>query len=255
MWRFPLEWWITCTQTCTAPWRWRLKAPWQRRKWASQPTPPVSEPSTAWLRVSIAAHPHSWCGCYLSLFQGSAGQCWVSLSRVSLRIRRADRPQRKWWRPGTQAWPVRVSRHLNLVTKTFLPSPQRDAPILIWILLFQFKKCLLWKTQDLNTHQLEFEHCTRKAVHLFWIYFQQTSVEAAFKWALIILWGLPTPTGWTPTTRRSPTSWQALPTPLSPGATWACQGRAGKIWWSGASVRNKPEGKLACLDANWGYVL
>lgn len=33
---------------------------------------------------------------YLSLFRGSSGQCWVSLSRVSLQLRGSDRRQCKW---------------------------------------------------------------------------------------------------------------------------------------------------------------
>lgn len=84
--------------------------------------------------------------------------------------------------------------------------------------------------------------------------YEQTNVEVAIKWALTTRWGLPMPMGWTPTTRQSPTSWQALPTQLWPDATWVCQGRVGKTWLSGASAKNKPEGKLSCLDASLGYM-
>lgn len=50
----------------------------------------------------------TWSSCYLSLFQGSAGQWWVSLSRVSLQLRRPDRRQCKWLRSGRVGWGGRV---------------------------------------------------------------------------------------------------------------------------------------------------
>lgn len=81
---------------------------------------------------------------------------------------------------------------------------------------------------------------------------QQTSVGAATRWVLTIHCGSPTPTGWTPTIRRSPTSWRVQPILRWPDATWACQEKVGKTWWSGASAKSKPEGKWLCSDASFG---
>lgn len=130
----------------------------------------------------------------------------------------------------------------TLYLNSFYSLPEADGPVISAhhsCSFFVSEICLIWNNKFLK-HKWHNKLLPQETVnnintsnatfYLLFVDFQQTNVEAAIKWALTTRWGLPMPTGWTPTTRQSPTSWQALPTQLWPDATWVCQGRVGKTW-------------------------